>query len=75
MIFEEVKAILAEQLGIDPDSIQPNSLLDQDLKADSIATVELVMELEQRYDVEIPDEQLNAIKTVQDVVDYIEKIR
>ena len=73
MIFEEIKAILVEQLGIDPESIQLNSNLEEDLKADSIATVELVMELEQRYNLEIPDDQLSVIKTVQDVVDYIEK--
>ncbi len=73
MSFEEVAKIIADQLKIDLDTIKPESKLIDDLKADSLDIVELVMELEQRYNLEIPDEVMPTIVTVKDVVDYIEK--
>ena len=73
MSFEEVAEIIADQLKIDVDKIKPESKLIDDLKADSLDIVELVMELEQRFNLEIPDEVMPTIETVKDVVDYIEK--
>lgn len=71
-IFEKVKAIVAEQLSIDDASkITPESNFASDLQADSLDTVELVMALEEEFDVEIPDEAAEKILTVQEAVDYI----
>ncbi|MBD2138643.1 acyl carrier protein [Anabaena sp. FACHB-1237] len=72
-IFEKVKAIVAEQLSIDDaDTIKPQSSFANDLQADSLDTVELVMALEEEFDVEIPDEAAEKILTVQEAVDYIQ---
>ena len=68
MIFEKVKGILAEQLDIDEDSITV-----EDLGADSLDIVDLVMSLEDEFDTEIPDEAIEGIKTVGDIVHYIEE--
>lgn len=73
MSFEEIAEIIADQLKIDVDKIKPESKLIDDLKADSLDIVELVMELEQRFNLEIPDDVMPTIVTVKDVVDYIEK--
>jgi acyl carrier protein len=70
--FDKVKAIVAEQLSIeDVETIKPESDFANDLQADSLDTVELVMALEEEFDIEIPDEAAEKIKTVQDAVDYI----
>ena len=73
MDFEKVRAIIATQLDIDPETITPSSSLIDDLHADSLDIVELVMDMEQEFDVEIPDEVLPNIKTVGDVVSYLAK--
>ena len=73
MDFEKVRAIIAKQLDIDPETITPSSNLIDDLHADSLDIVELVMDMEQEFDVEIPDEVLPNIKTVGDVVSYLAK--
>jgi acyl carrier protein len=73
MIFEKIRKILSDQLEIDEESITMESDLVEDLKADSLAIVELIMDLEQEFDIEIPDEELPKVTTVKDVVDYIEK--
>ena len=73
MIFEKVRAILAEQLDLDEDSITLDSAIIEDLGADSIDIVDLVMSLEDEFDTEIPDEVIENMKTVGDVVDYIEE--
>lgn len=73
MVFEKIRKILADQLEIDEESITMESDLVEDLKADSLAIVELIMDLEQEFDMEIPDEELPRVKTVKDVVTYIEK--
>jgi len=73
MVFEKVRKILSDQLEIDEESITLDSDLVEDLKADSLAIVELIMDLEQEFDLDIPDEELPKVTTVRDVVSYIEK--
>ncbi|ADC90967.1 acyl carrier protein [Mageeibacillus indolicus] len=70
-ILETVKSILVEQLGIDAEEIKPDSNFIDDLSADSLDIVELVMAMEQEFGVSIPDEEAENIKTVGDAVDYI----
>jgi acyl carrier protein len=70
-IFEKVKKIVAEQLSVDGDTVTPQSNFANDLGADSLDTVELVMALEEEFDIEIPDEAAEKITTVQEAVDYI----
>ncbi|MBI5543587.1 MAG: acyl carrier protein [Deltaproteobacteria bacterium] len=67
----KVKSIIAEQLGVGEDEIKAESSFIDDLGADSLDIVELVMAMEEEFDVEIPDEQAESIKTVKDAVDYI----
>ncbi|AFZ12653.1 MAG TPA: acyl carrier protein [Oculatellaceae cyanobacterium] len=69
--FDKVKKIVAEQLEVEPNDIKPESNFANDLGADSLDTVELVMALEEEFDIEIPDEAAEQILTVQAVVDYI----
>lgn len=71
-MFEKVRDIIAKQLDLDPESIKPESSLVDDLKADSLDVVEFIMDLEKEFDLEIPDEDLPKVATVQDVVTYIE---
>lgn len=73
MIFDRVRSILAEQLDIDEDTITLESLIIEDLGADSLDIVDLVMSLEDEFDTEIPDEAIEGIKTVGDIVHYIEE--
>ena len=73
MVIDKIKEIIANQLDIDVNEIQNNSNLIEDLKADSLDVVELIMDLEQEFDVEIPNEELENIKTVEDIAKYIEK--
>jgi len=70
-IFDRVKKIVVEQLSVDADKITPQSNFANDLGADSLDTVELVMALEEDFDIEIPDEAAEKITTVQEAVDYI----
>ena len=70
-IFEKVKNIVVEQLEVEADRVTPEASFANDLGADSLDTVELVMALEEEFDIEIPDEAAEKIKTVQDTVDYI----
>lgn len=70
-IFEKVKEIVAEQLSVKAEDINPQSNFANDLNADSLDTVELVMALEEEFDIEIPDEAAEKITTVQQAVDYI----
>ena len=71
-VNERVKGIVAEQLGIGIDEINNESSFIDDLGADSLDTVELVMALEEEFDVEISDEQAENISTVQSAIDYID---
>ena len=70
---EKVKQIISEQLGVDEGEVTPSASFTDDLGADSLDTVELVMALEEAFDVEIPDEDAEKIRTVQDAIDYIDK--
>jgi acyl carrier protein len=70
-IFEKVRSIVAEQLSVDPEGVSDNSNFQNDLGADSLDTVELVMALEEAFDIEIPDEAAEGIATVGDAVKYI----
>ena len=70
-IFEKVKAIIVEQLGVADTSVTMEASFIDDLGADSLDIVELIMALEEEFDMEIPDEDAEKIVTVSDVVDYI----
>ena len=72
-IEECVKQIVAEQLGVDEDQVTNQAAFMDDLGADSLDTVELVMALEEEFDIEISDEDAEKIQKVQDAVDYINK--
>ena len=71
MQFEKVRDIIAKQLDVDPNAITMESKLIDDLKADSLDIVELIMDLEQEFNVEIPDEELPKVQTVSDIVGYL----
>lgn len=70
-VEEKVKNIIVEQLGVDTESVTPEASFIDDLGADSLDIVELVMTMEEEFDLEIPDEDAEKIKTVNDVVSYI----
>ncbi|MBV7271961.1 acyl carrier protein [Clostridium thailandense] len=70
-MFEKIKNIISEQLGIDADEVNMESSFVDDLGADSLDIVELIMALETEFDLEIPDEDAEKIATVNDVVEYI----
>ena len=72
MIFDEVREILAEQLDVDKDSIELNSKLAEDLGADSLDAIDIVMTIEDQYAIEVPDENIENMKTVEDIVSFIE---
>ena len=69
--FDEIKAIVAEQLGVEAEKVTPGASFANDLGADSLDTVELVMALEEKFKIEIPDEDAEKIVTVQDALDFI----
>ena len=71
-MLEKVKSIVADQLGVDEDQVTEDASFIDDLGADSLDTVELIMAFEEEFDVEIPDEDAQKIKTVKDVIEYIE---
>lgn len=71
--FDKVKEIVVEQLGVDADDVNIDSTFIDDLGADSLDIVELIMAFEEEFNVEIPDEIAEKIKTVKDTVDYIDK--
>ena len=70
-MFEKIAALIADQLGIDVATIKPESRLIEDLKADSLDVVEMIMSIEDEYGIQIPDEDLVTLKTLQDAVDYV----
>ncbi|AFY75374.1 acyl carrier protein [Synechococcus sp. PCC 7502] len=69
----KVQSIVAEQLGVEVAEVKPEASFQNDLGADSLDLVEVVMALEEEFEVEIPDEDADSIKTVQEAVDYIEQ--
>lgn len=70
---EKVRSIIAEQLGVKPEEVTPQASFIDDLGADSLDTVELVMALEEEFGVEIPDEEAEKLVTVGDAIKYIEE--
>ncbi len=71
-ISERVKAIIVEKLGVDETEVTPEATFAQDLGADSLDTVELIMEFEKEFGITIPDDKAEGIKTVGDAIAYIE---
>ena len=72
MVLEKVKAILAEQFDVEEDKITVDTDLQEDLGADSLDVVDLLMSIEDEFEVEVPDEEIENIKTVDNLVKYIE---
>jgi acyl carrier protein len=72
-VEERVKQIIVEQLGVDEGEVTPNASFVDDLGADSLDTVELVMAFEEAFSIEIPDEDAEKITTVKDAIEYIDK--
>ena len=72
MVFEKVKAILSEQFDVEEDYITLESSITEDLGADSLDVVDLLMSIEDEFEVEVPDSEVENIKTVGDLVKYIE---
>ena len=70
-IFEKVKRVIVDQLGVAEDAVTNEATFLDDLGADSLDVVELIMALEEEFDIEIPDEEVEKAITVKDVVDYI----
>ncbi len=73
MVFDKIKEIIVEQLGVEEDAVTLDSNIQEDLGADSLDIVDLIQTIEDEYDLSIPDEAVEEIKTVGDIVNYIEK--
>lgn len=73
MVLEKVKAILSEQFDVEEDTITADTSIAEDLGADSLDVVDLLMSLEDEFEIEVPDEEIENIKTVGELVKYIEK--
>jgi acyl carrier protein len=74
-IEEKVKQIIIEQLGVNAEQVTPDASFVEDLGADSLDTVELVMAFEEEFSVEVPDEDAETLKSVGDVIKYIEEVK
>ncbi len=74
-IEEKVKQIIIEQLGVNAEQVTPTASFIEDLGADSLDTVELVMAFEEEFSVEVPDEDAETLKSVGDVIKYIEEVK
>jgi acyl carrier protein len=74
-IDQEMIEIIVEQLSVEKDKVVPGASFVDDLGADSLDLVELIMAMEEKFDIEIPDEDAEKIVTVQDAVDYVKKIQ
>lgn len=74
-MLEQIRELIVEALNIEGDQITPNARLKEDLDIDSLSAVELVLELEEAFDVKIEDDELANFKTVQDIIDAIESKR
>ncbi|MBQ0098234.1 MAG: acyl carrier protein [Oscillospiraceae bacterium] len=72
MVLEKVKVILSEQFDVEEDTITPETDLQADLGADSLDVVDLLMSIEDEFEIEIPDEEIENIRTVEELVSYIE---
>ncbi|ECO2617256.1 TPA: acyl carrier protein [Campylobacter coli] len=73
--FDDVKAVVVEQLSIDADAVKMESKIIEDLGADSLDVVELIMALEEKFEVEIPDSDAEKLIKIEDVVNYIENLK
>ncbi len=73
MVFEKVRSIIMDQLDVEEDKVTLDAVIQDDLGADSLDIVDLVMSFEEEFDIEIPDDQVENIKTVGDIVKYIEE--
>ena len=73
MVFEKIRAILCEQFELDEDRITMDSNLISDLGADSLDVIDLAMSIEDEFDIEVPDEEIEKIKTVADIVKFVEE--
>jgi acyl carrier protein len=71
-LLDDIKEVVVEQLSVSADEVKEDSKFVEDLGADSLDVVELVMALEEKFDIEIPDDEAEKIRTVKDVVNYIE---
>ncbi|NCO00391.1 MAG: acyl carrier protein [Epsilonproteobacteria bacterium] len=71
-LLDDIKEVVVEQLSVNADEVKEDSKFVEDLGADSLDVVELVMALEEKFDIEIPDDEAEKIRTVRDVVTYIE---
>lgn len=72
MVFDEIKEILVDQLAVNENDIEMSSHLVDDLGADSLDAIDIVMSIEDRYEIEVPDEVVEKIETVEDIVNFIE---
>lgn len=70
--FEQVAAILVDQLGVELEQVTLEARIQEDLEADSLAVMEVVMEAEEQFGIEIPEEELMNMKTVKNIVDFVE---
>ena len=73
MVFDKIRDIIAEQLGVDPDDILMETNLTKDLEADSLDAVEIIMAIEDEFDIEIPDDQAEQFQLVSNLVKYVEE--
>lgn len=73
-VFEDVKDVVVEQLSVSPDAVKLESKIIEDLGADSLDVVELIMALEEKFEVEIPDSDAEKLISIQDVVSYVENL-
>jgi acyl carrier protein len=73
MTFDKIKEIIVEQLGVEPDDVKMDTHLMKDLEADSLDAVEIIMAIEEEYDIEVPDEEAEKFQKVSDIVNYVEE--
>ncbi len=75
MLFDKIREIIVEQLAVEPEEISLDTNLIKDLSADSLDAVEIIMAIEDEYNIEIPDEVAEEFKTVGDIVRYVEEVK
>ena len=73
MVFDKIKGIIAEQLGVEEDAVKTETHLMKDLEADSLDAVEIIMAIEDEFDIEVPDEDAEKFQTVGDIIKYVEE--
>lgn len=73
-VFEDIRDVVVEQLSVSPDAVKLDSKIIEDLGADSLDVVELIMAFEEKFNIEIPDSEAEKLISIQDVVNYVEKL-